>query len=146
MMRSKYQSKRLEIESEVNILPLIDVLFAILLFFMLSSMVITEKNQIAVQRPTNAQAEYVSKAKRTITITLRNDRKLYIEEDEIRTSDLSGKLKLLSQDSLIDQVLIDADKACVYGEVMEILDIVKATGLNSIGLAVNKRDIYDQDL
>lgn len=146
MMRSKYQSKRLEIESEVNILPLIDVLFAILLFFMLSSMVLTEKNQIAVQRPTNAQAEPVGKTNKTITITLRNDRKLYIEEDEIRTSDLSGKLKLLSQDSLIDQVLIDADKACVYGEVMEILDIVKATGLNSIGLAVNKRDIYDQDL
>ena len=146
MMRSKYQSKRLEIESEVNILPLIDVLFAILLFFMLSSMVLTKKNQIAVQRPTNAQAEHFGKAKKTITITLRNDRKLYIEEDEIRTSDLSGKLKLLSQDSLIDQVLIDADKACVYGEVMEILDIVKAAGLNSIGLAVNKRDIYDQDL
>ena len=146
MMRSKYQSKRLEIESEVNILPLIDVLFAILLFFMLSSMVLTEKNQIAVQRPTNAQAEHVGKAKKTITITLRNDRKLYIEEDEIRTSDLSERLNRLSQNSLIDQVLIDADKACVYGEVMEILDIVKAAGLNSIGLAVNKRDIYDQDL
>ena len=146
MMRSKYQSKRLEIESEVNILPLIDVLFAILLFFMLSSMVLTEKNQIEVQRPTNAQAEHVGKAKKTITITLRNDRKLYIEEDEIRTSDLSERLNRLSQNSLIDQVLIDADKACVYGEVMEVLDIVKATGLNSIGLAVNKRDIYDQDL
>ena len=145
-MRPKYQSRRLNIESEVNILPLIDVLFAILLFFMLSSMVLTKKNQIAVQRPTNARAENIGKAKKTITITLLNDRKLYLEEDEIRTSNLSRRLKRLSQDSSIDQVLIDADKACVYGEVMEILDIVKAAGLNSIGLAVNKRDIYDQDL
>ena len=145
-MRPKYQSRRLNIESEVNILPLIDVLFAILLFFMLSSMVLTEKNKVSVQRPTNARAENIGKAKKTITITLLNDRKLYLEEDEIRTSDLSRRLKRLSQDSSIDQVLIDADKACVYGEVMEILDIVKAAGLNSIGLAVNKRDIYDQDL
>tara|TARA_B100001173_G_C15833597_1_gene481557 strand:+ start:221 stop:658 length:438 start_codon:yes stop_codon:yes gene_type:complete len=145
-MRPKYQSRRLNIESEVNILPLIDVLFAILLFFMLSSMVLTKKNQIAVQRPTNARAENIGKAKKTITITLLNDRKLYLEEDEIRTSNLSRRLKRLSQDSSIDQVLIDADKACVYGEVMEILDIVKAAGLNSIGLAVNKRDIYEQDL
>jgi len=53
MMRSKYQSAKANSESEVNILPLIDVLFAILLFFMLSSIVLTEKNQIAVQRPTN---------------------------------------------------------------------------------------------
>tara|TARA_B100001063_G_C16502019_1_gene422553 strand:+ start:246 stop:683 length:438 start_codon:yes stop_codon:yes gene_type:complete len=145
-MRFKYKSKRLNSESEVNILPLIDVLFAILLFFMLSSIVLTEKNQIAVQRPTNSQAEHIDKAKKTITITLQNDRKLYLEEDEIRAAELSQKLKRLSQDSSIDQVLIDADTACIYGEVMEILGIVKAAGLNSIGLAVNKRDIYDQKL
>ena len=145
-MRFKYKSKRLNSESEVNILPLIDVLFAILLFFMLSSIVLTEKNQIAVQRPTNSQAEHIDKAKKTITITLQNDRKLYLEEDEIRATELSQKLKRLSQDSSIDQVLIDADTACIYGEVMEILGIVKAAGLNSIGLAVNKRDIYDQKL
>ena len=145
-MRFKYKSKRLNSESEVNILPLIDVLFAILLFFMLSSIVLTEKNQIAVQRPTNSQAEHIDKAKKTITITLQNDRKLYLEEDEIRAAELSQKLKRLSQDSSIDQVLIDADTACIYGEVMEILEIVKAAGLNSIGLAVNKRDIYDQKL
>ena len=146
MMRSKYQLVKSNSESEVNILPLIDVLFAILLFFMLSSIVLTEKNQIAVKRPTISQAEQVVKAKKTITITLKNNRKLYLEEHELLTAELSQRLKRLSQDNSIDQVLIDADKACVYGEVMEILDIVKAAGLNSIGLAVNKRDIYDEEL
>ena len=145
-MRSRYQSVKSNSESEVNILPLIDVLFAILLFFMLSSIVLTEKNQLAVKRPTISQAEQVGKAKKTITITLKNNRKLYLEENELLTAELSQRLKRLSQDNSIDQVLIDADKACVYGEVMEILDIVKAAGLNSIGLAVNKRDIYDQEL
>ena len=146
MMGSKYQSAKSNSESEVNILPLIDVLFAILLFFMLSSIVLTEKNQIAVKRPTISQAEQVVKAKKTITITLKNNRKLYLEEHELLTAELSQRLKRLSQDNSIDQVLIDADTACVYGEVMKILDIVKAAGLNSIGLAVNKRDIYDQEL
>ena len=146
MMRSKYQSAKSNSESEVNILPLIDVLFAILLFFMLSSIVLTEKNQIAVKRPTISQAEQVGKAKKTIIITLKNNRKLYLEENELLTAELSQRLKRLSQDNSIDQVLIDADKACVYGEVMEIHDIVKVAGLNSIGLAVNKRDIYDQEL
>ena len=146
MMRSKYQSVKSNSESAVNILPLIDVLFAILLFFMLSSIVLTEKNQIAVKRPTISQAEQVGKAKKTITITLKNNRKLYLEEDELLTAELSQRLKRLSQDNSIDQVLIDADKACVYGEVMEILDIVKAAGLNSIGLAVNKGQVHDQEL
>jgi biopolymer transport protein ExbD len=138
-MKLKYQIIRQNGEAEVNILPLIDVLFAILLFFMLSSIVSTEKNQIIVQRPKNSQADQVSKAKRMITITLENNGKLYIKENKIRADELSERLKHLNQNSSIDQVLIDADKACTYGEVMEILDIVKAANINSIGLAVNKR-------
>ena len=143
-MRSKHQSIRSNAENEVNILPLIDVLFAILLFFMLSSIVLTEKNQITVQRPTNSQAEQVGKANKIITITLKKNKKLYLEDDEIVAGELSERIKRLSEDSSIEQVLIDADKTCSYGDVMEILEIVKEAGLNSIGLAVNKRDANDQ--
>ena len=143
-MRSKHQSIRSNTENEVNILPLIDVLFAILLFFMLSSIVLTEKNQITVQRPTNSQAEQVGKANKIITITLKKDKRLYVEDAEVVAGELSKRLKILSKESSIDQVLIDADRTCGYGDVMEILDIVKEAGLNSIGLAVNKRDINGQ--
>ena len=143
-MRSKHQSIRSNAENEVNILPLIDVLFAILLFFMLSSIVLTEKNQITVQRPTNSQAEQVGKANKIITITLKKDKRLYVEDAEVVAGELSKRLKILSKESSIDQVLIDADKTCSYGDVMEILDIIKEAGLNSIGLAVNKKDANDQ--
>ena len=143
-MRYKYQSIRSKTESEVNILPLIDVLFAILLFFMLSSIVLTEKNQITVQRPTNSQTEKVGKAQKIITITLKKNKKIYIEGAEVIAGELYEKLNLLSKKGSIDQVLIDADKTCSYGDVMEILDIVKEAGSNSIGLAVNKRDINGQ--
>ena len=60
---------------------------------------------------------------------------------EIVAGELSEKLKRLSEENSMDQVLIDADKTCTYGDVMEILDIVKQAGVNSIGLAVNRRDI-----
>ena len=143
-MRYKYQSIRSKTESEVNILPLIDVLFAILLFFILSSIVLTEKNQITVQRPTNSQTEKVGKAQKTITITLKKDNKIYLEDAEVIAGELYESLNLLSKKGSIDQVLIDADKTCSYGDVMEILDIVKDAGSNSIGLAVNKRDINGQ--
>ncbi len=143
-MRSKYRSIRSNTENEVNILPLIDVLFAILLFFMLSSIVLTEKNQITVQRPAKSQAEKVGKANKIITITLKKNKMLYLEDNEIVAGELSERLKRLSEDNSMEQVLIDADKTCSYGDVMEILDIVKQAGLNSIGLAVNKRDANDQ--
>ena len=140
-MRNKYQSIRSNTESEVNILPLIDVLFAILLFFMLSSIVLTEKNQITVQRPSNSQTERVGKAKKILTVTLRKDKKLYLKDDELLIGELTEQLNLLKEDNSVDQILIDADKGCSYGDVMDVLDAVKAANLNSIGLAVNKREI-----
>ena len=143
-MRPRYQSIRSYTDSEVNILPLIDVLFAILIFFMLSSIVFTEKNKITVQRPTNSDVEQVGKAKKLITITLIKNKKLYLEDEEIGADELSERLKLISKDGSIDQVLIDADRTSTYGDVMEILEIVKEAGLNSIGLAVNKRNVNGQ--
>ena len=143
-MRPRYQSTRSHTDSEVNILPLIDVLFAILIFFMLSSIVLTEKNKITVQRPTNSQVEQVSKAKKLITITVIKNKKLYLEGEEIGADELSERLKLISRNRSIEEVLIDADKTSAYGDVMEILEIVKEAGLNSIGLAVNKRNVNGQ--
>ena len=143
-MKSRYQSTRSNTDSEVNILPLIDVLFAILIFFMLSSIVLTEKNKITVQRPTNSYVEKVSKAKKLITITLIKNKKLYLEDEEIGADELSERLKLISKNESIEQVLIDADKTSTYGDIMEILEIVKEAGLNSIGLAVNKRNVNGQ--
>ena len=69
---------------------------------------------------------------------------LYLEDNKIVAGELSERLKRQSEDNSMEQVLIDADKTCSYGDVMEILDIVKQEGLNSIGLAVNKRDANDQ--
>ena len=143
-MKSRYQSTRSHTDSEVNILPLIDVLFAILIFFMLSSIVLTEKNKITVQRPTNSDVEQVRKAKKLITITLMKNKKLYLEDEEIGADELSERLKLIGKDGSIEQVLIDADKTTAYGDVMEILEIVKEASLNSIGLAVNKSNVNGQ--
>ena len=140
-MRKKYQSIRLNTDSEVNVLPLIDVLFAILLFFMLSSIVLTEKNQITVERPSNSQTERVGKSRKILTITLEKDKSLYLKDEVISIEKLTEKLNLLKDDSSVKQILIDADKGCSYGDVMDVLDAVKAANLNSIGLAVNKREI-----
>ena len=138
-MRRKYHSNESDIENEINILPLVDVLFAILLFFMLLSTVLTEKKKITVERPTVSKAENINKAKKTITITLKTSKELYVNGTGIDLGQLFIKLKKLSKDYSIDQVLIDAEKTSTYGDIIEIIGIVKKTGLNSIGLAVNQR-------
>ena len=139
-MRKKHQSNEFAIENEINILPLIDVLFAILLFFMILSTVLTEKKKITVGRPTSSQADNINKAIKTITITLKANKELYINGTGIGLEQLYRKLKSLNNDNSIDQVLIDAEKESTYGDVIEIINIAKKSDLNSIGLAVDQKD------
>ena len=49
-------------------------------------------------------------------------------------------MALLREETSADKVLIDADKTCSYGEVIKVLDAVKAANLNSVSLAVTKKD------
>ena len=108
---------------------------------MLSSIILTEKNQITVQRPSNSQTERVGKGEKMITVTLKKDKTLYLEDKEVLIEQLTERLNLIINDSFANQILIDADKGCSYGDVMDVLDAIKAANLNSIGLAVNKREI-----
>ena len=140
-MRPRFKSAKQFYESDVNILPLIDVLFVVLLFFMLSSLVLTSKTQIIVERPANSRAEQVIDANKTLTISLRKDMKLYLDDDLINPSELSAKIVDLSRNNSFEHVLVDADKESIYGDVMDILDIVKDSGLNSVGLVVNKKGV-----
>ena len=139
-MRKKHQSSEFAIENEINILPLIDVLFAILLFFMILSTVLTEKKKITVERPTSSQTDNINKAIKTITITLKANKELYINGTGIGLEQLYMKLKSLNNDNSIDQVLIDAEKESTYGDVIEIINIAKKSDLNSIGLAVDQKN------
>ena len=139
-MRKKHQSNEFAIENEINILPLIDVLFAILLFFMILSTVLTEKKEITVERPRSSQADNINKAIKTITITLKANKELYINGTGIGLEQLYMKLKSLNNDNSIDQVLIDAEKESTYGDIIEIINIAKKSDLNSIGLAVDQKD------
>ena len=139
-MRKNHQSNEFAIENEINILPLIDVLLAILLFFMILSTVLTEKKKITVERPTSSQADNINKAIKTITITLKANKELYINGTGIGLEQLYTKLKTLNNGNSIDQVLIDAEKESTYGDVIEIINIAKKSDLNSIGLAVDQKD------
>ena len=139
-MRKKHQSNEFAIENEINILPLIDVLFAILLFFMILSTVLTEKKKITVGRPTSSQADNINKAIKTITITLKANKELYINGTGIGLEQLYIKLKSLNNGNSIDQVIIDAEKESTYGDVIEIISIAKKSDLNSSGLAVDQED------
>ena len=70
---------------------------------------INRKKKITVERPTVSQAEH-QQSEKTITITLKTSKELYVNGTGIDLGQLYMKLKNLSKDYSIDQVLIDAER------------------------------------
>lgn len=123
---------------EVNILPLIDVLFVVLLFFMLSTLFLTKRYSIDILRPsiTNPSAELDSKTATTISIS--KDKKIFIGMKNVNLDSLQPELASLNKDSTIKQIFIDADRSVDYGYVMKVLGIVSTLDIQSINLALDK--------
>ena len=107
------KNERFKISSDenidINILPLVDVLFAVLLFFMLSSLVLTQKYSLEINRPSLQNPSKLAKNPRTVTISIDKEKRIFIDSQKVELRSLGNELILRQKIKPIDQVLIDAD-------------------------------------
>ncbi len=116
--------------SEINVTPFVDVMLVLLVIFMITAPMI--QSGISVNLP---QAETDSTpAEEGLTLTIKADRYIYIENSIINEFLLEQKLKehFFGKEKKI--VFIRADESLPYGYVMRIMDIAKKAGVEVIGL------------
>lgn len=121
----------------INILPMIDVLFAVLLFFVLSSLILTRNTMVAVERPKSSTNATIDK--KAIIVSLNQKGELFINNKKTRESSLINDLKSLRDENQTTQLLIDADKTSQYGDVFWIIEQAKSADFESIGLLTNRQ-------
>ena len=120
----------------INILPMIDVLFAVLLFFVLSSLILTRSRTVAIERPESSMN--MPMKDEAVVISLNKKGEIYINNRKTSDSSLIKELKLLKDKSQTQQLLIDADKKSEYGDVFKIIEKAKSADFESIGLVTNR--------
>ena len=120
----------------INILPMIDVLFAVLLFFVLSSLILTRSRTVAIERPESSMN--MPMKDEAVVISLNKKGEIYINNRKTSDSSLIKELKLLKDKSQMQQLLIDADKKSEYGDVFKIIEKAKSADFESIGLVTNR--------
>ena len=118
---------------QINILPMIDVIFVILSFFIVSSLYLVRLETIPVNLP---NAETANKEKDTaIVITLNLDNKVFIDEKIIDISLFENQLRSKLKNSNNKKVVLRADKSIKYGKVISILDIMRKIEDIKIGVS-----------
>ena len=118
---------------QINILPMIDVIFVILSFFIVSSLYLVRLETIPVNLP---NAETANQEKDTaIVITLNLDNKVFIDEKIIDISLFENLLRSKLKNNNNKKVVLRADKSIKYGRVISILDIMRKIEDIKIGVS-----------
>ncbi len=112
---------------ELNIIPMIDIMFFLLVFFMLSTMYMIDLKTIPVKLPQAANA--ASDTSTTFAVTLKNDGTIYLGDKETDLQSLLMQASLEQKNNSNFAVVIRAEKDIEYGEVIELVDKFKGAGL-----------------
>ena len=122
-----------EENSQINILPMIDIIFVILSFFIVSSLYLVKLETIPVNLP-NAKTSNIEEDSVTI-VTLSLDNKVFIDENLIEITLLENELRDRLKNIKNKKVILRADKGINYGKVISILDILRNIENIKIGVS-----------
>ena len=118
---------------EVIIIPMIDIMFFLLVFFMMSTLYMVQVKTVDVDMPQAASAETQLAA--LYVVTMKRDGSLYLEDQPVTEAALLDRAAAENQRSAKFSVVVRADQGLDYGMVVGLLDKFKARGITHIGLA-----------
>ena len=124
-----------EEKAEVNMSPLIDMVFLLLIFFMVTAVFVRE-NGVKVNKPVAATAESVSQ--NSLLITLDRDGCLHYAGNVIAPTQLPAMLKRAMEGKRLP-VLILADEATETGTLVRVIDLCKVGGATEVSIAASRK-------
>ena len=117
----------------IEIIPMIDTMFFLLVFFMIATLSMTIQHGMPVSLPT-AESSTDTETE-NVSLTLTQDGALYYNKDVISLQELEQRLMNLRQTSTDPSLLINADKEVPHGRVIKVMDLIRLSGITSMGIA-----------
>lgn len=129
----RLRDRRQFTKPEVMIIPMIDIMFFLLVFFMISTLYMVDLKTVGVDLPQAVHAEAQTKV--NYVVTMKKDGTLWLEDKEISRGDLLRQAAEAQRRSGQFSIVIRADQGLDYGQVMALLDELKSAGVTHFGLA-----------
>jgi biopolymer transport protein ExbD len=130
-------SKNTPKKARIEIIPMIDTIFFLLVFFMLATLSMISNNGLPVNLP---EAKGIQTESRQLirTLTLTQDDKLFFDKEPVKSSAEIKALLVDGSDAALQAlVIINADRGARHGRVIELMDAVKQAGITQVAIAVN---------
>jgi biopolymer transport protein ExbD len=134
MIEFKEYEESLTSDVGPNLTPLIDMMFLLLIFFLLTSFLVRPSIPVDLPETETARVE----EQPDITITLFANGKILLNGDEMSADRLARNLRRIHLVRGSEEVVIQADRNVVFERVVEVMDISNQSGMKSISFLVER--------
>ena len=126
--------KTLDESSEIDLTPMLDVVFIMLIFFIVTTSFIKETG-IEVNRPSAATAE--KKSKGNILIAIRPNGEIWIDKRHIDIRAIRANIQRLKANAPKSSVIIQSDAEAKTGILVRVMDQIRLAGVQNISIAAS---------
>lgn len=121
--------------SEINVVPLVDIILVVLIIFMVTAPMIM-KPSISVNLPKAASGDSTQPSK--LSISLSKDGQIVLNGAIATDEELKAKAESEIATNAEVQAVISADRDLAHGRVVQVLDIVKMAGVKKFAISIEK--------
>ena len=116
----------------IEMIPLIDIVFLLLVFFIYAMLSMAVHRSLPVQLPTSASAKIDKEL--WVSVTVKSDGTVYVDKEPVGFNDLSSVLKTKAAANDNVGILLFADRSLSYQTLFHVLDQIKMAGIHRISL------------
>jgi len=130
------QRKRSRALPAINVAPLIDIVFILLIFFLVTTTFVRDHG-LDITRPQAAVTQVLEPTASRVHIT--EDGRIFSEGDEVALEQLSDRVRALAAQTRDPVVVVVPDEATPAGLLLEVLDTLKLAGIDNTSVATRER-------
>ncbi len=134
-----FRPKRTFPQPRLEMAPLIDCVFLLLIFFMLTSTFVVSPG-LKIKLPKTATKE-ITREKREVEIAITRSGTIFYEGRKVSLSTLKKELAKFSKRRLNPLIIIKADERTYHGRVVEVMDVAKQVGLSRFAIATSPKEV-----
>jgi len=125
--------------SDINVTPMVDVMLVLLIIFMVVTPMLQKGVSVDMAKATNTRDMADADKEDAVVIAITRDGKIYIGSDPFQMDQITTKVKDLIANKLDKTVYLKSDQNAKFKDVADVVDNIRAAGVDSVGLETEKR-------